>query len=202
MTKLEGQNLKLRFDEFRLANAVQARLKDEGCEKTGEVEVKIDFLEVKSDDWIANDYHLLLKKRQPTTVTNMSAEIPRAKVTVLKGTPMNKTTYSLSGSVFTIGRGEEVRRDIDNKITRRNTLAFKDDDESLKLGVSRRHAEIFYDSRTACYRLRDNKSECGTTIIRDNKTNDVPKGDDRGVKLESGDEIELGQTRIKFEIKS
>jgi pSer/pThr/pTyr-binding forkhead associated (FHA) protein len=65
--------------------------------------------------------------------------------------------------------------------------------------VSRRHAHLTYFPGTGDYRLQDDRSAHGTSILRGGRTIVVPVGS-RGVRIESGDEIILGQARIRVTI--
>jgi pSer/pThr/pTyr-binding forkhead associated (FHA) protein len=60
--------------------------------------------------------------------------------------------------------------------------------------VSRRHAHIPYERAEHLFRLHDDGSEHGTGVVRHGRTFAVPGGT-RGVRLESGDEIVLGDAR-------
>ena len=46
------------------------------------------------------------------------------------------------------------------------------------------------------YRLQDDRSVHGTSVVRGGRTIAVPAGS-RGVRIESGDEIIVGQARLK-----
>jgi len=65
--------------------------------------------------------------------------------------------------------------------------------------VSRQHAHIEYVDAGRHYRLRDDRSAHGTSIVRNGRTVLVPAGS-RGIRLESGDEIVLGEARARVGI--
>ncbi len=58
--------------------------------------------------------------------------------------------------------------------------------------VSRKHAHIAYSRESREYRVRDDGSARGTAVLRQGQTIRVPQGS-RGIRLESGDEIVLGE---------
>ena len=62
-----------------------------------------------------------------------------------------------------------------------------------------RHAHIDCGESPASYRLFDDRSAQGTSIVRNGKTVSVPVGT-RGVRLQSGDEIVLGEARLRVKI--
>ncbi len=65
--------------------------------------------------------------------------------------------------------------------------------------VSRCHAHIDRGESPGDYRLFDDRSAHGTTIVRNGKTVSVPAGS-RGVRLQSGDEIVLGEARLRVKM--
>src|SRR5262249_19067425 len=67
--------------------------------------------------------------------------------------------------------------------------------------VSRRHAHIEAAGSPAEYRLYDDRSAYGTSVQRNGVTIVVPPGP-RGIRLQSGDEIALGEARLQVEIET
>jgi pSer/pThr/pTyr-binding forkhead associated (FHA) protein len=105
-----------------------------------------------------------------------------------------------------IGRTVEVYRA--QGPSRRNDLAFTEENE-INCTVSREHAHILYFRKTGEYRLYNDRwhrqaknaaGNCGLWIIRDGLSREVRR-DARGVKLEPGDEIQLGRAIVKFHTK-
>jgi predicted component of type VI protein secretion system len=74
-------------------------------------------------------------------------------------------------------------------------VAFEEGPESNR-SVSRQHAHVTYHPNTKEYRLTDDRSAHGTSIVRGGRTIKVPAGA-RGTRLETGDEIALGQARLR-----
>ena len=66
--------------------------------------------------------------------------------------------------------------------------------------VSRTHAHIEFDAKSGEFRIFDDHSALGTTVLREGEFVNVPKGTSKGAALRSGDEIVLGQARLAFEI--
>ena len=138
-----------------------------------------------------------------------AAEEPRAKrparLIVVSGTA-NKPEITLQKTRTNIGRLADVYKA--EGLSRRNDLNFAEDN-AINRTVSREHAHILQDKKTAEYRLfndrwykRANKTEhnCGLWIVRDGLGQEVHR-DTRGTKLVSGDEIHLGKAVLKFQIK-
>lgn len=130
-----------------------------------------------------------LPKSEPTTQ-------PPARLTVVKG-EAEESGCDISGERVNMGRLKEVIGDRDG-LRRRNDIAFKDSETT----VSREHAHIRFDRSTGVYRLYDTNSQRGSCVFRDGRRLEVPRGPTRGLALQSGDEIHLGEARLRFEIPS
>jgi pSer/pThr/pTyr-binding forkhead associated (FHA) protein len=122
------------------------------------------------------------------------APVPRLKLTVVTG-KASQRTQMFSGGRIDIGRRSEVL-DAKYRVVRTNHVAFEEDGPEANRSVSRRHAHVTYDQQAAGYRLHDDRSVHGTSLLRGGRTIVVPAGS-RGVRIESGDEIIVGQARIK-----
>jgi hypothetical protein len=105
--------------------------------------------------------------------------------------------YALRQRRINMGRLSEVRSR-EQRVIRRNDVAFSDSKEPPTSTVSRAHAHIEYDAAASCFRLFDDGSRFGTTVVREGVVMRVPAGAGRGLKLVSGDEIHLGSARLVF----
>jgi pSer/pThr/pTyr-binding forkhead associated (FHA) protein len=90
-------------------------------------------------------------------------------------------------------------RDSRNRLIRTNDVVFKDGAGAVNETVSRRHAHIDRGESAGDYRLFDDRSAHGTAIVRNGKTVSVPASS-RGVRLQSGDEIVLGEARVRVKM--
>ncbi len=111
---------------------------------------------------------------------------------MLKGTATKKA-YAFTEPTILLGRTPEVS-DSNGRI-RRNHVAFDDENAT----VSRAHAKLTYDKVRREYRLLDNGSARGTRIVRGATTIPVLR-DPRGVRIQSGDEIQLGDASVRVVI--
>ena len=118
---------------------------------------------------------------------------PHATLTVLLG-EAELAEYTIQADRVNIGRLKEVIGDKDG-LRRRNEIAFADTETT----VSREHAYIRYDAESGKFRLYDSLSQRGTSVFREGRRFEVPKGLTHGFQLRSGDEIHLGDARIAFE---
>jgi predicted component of type VI protein secretion system len=81
----------------------------------------------------------------------------------------------------------------DGSVRRRNDIAF-DDSEST---VSREHAHIEFEGGK--FRLFHDSGERPTRLFREGRAVPVPPIG-RGAQLRSGDEIHLGEARLRFDV--
>jgi FHA domain len=119
------------------------------------------------------------------------------KLTVLVGNA-GQNQYCFAKKRINLGRLAEVL-DADLRTVRRNDLPLSDDSTAANSTVSRAHAHIEFDPDASRFRLFDDGSAYGTTVVRDGSVIPVPKGTSKGVLLERGDEIILGKVHIRFE---
>jgi hypothetical protein len=122
-----------------------------------------------------------------------------ARLIVVEGAA-NVPELSIDKARVNIGRTVEVFHAAGP--SRRNDLAFTENNER-NATVSREHAHIMRSSKTGECRIfndRNYKGEanCGIWIIRDGLSQPVHRSA-RGAILQSGDEIHLGRTVIRFE---
>ena len=132
------------------------------------------------------------------------AAAPRrtARLVVVRGTA-SAPEIMLNKERINIGRSAEVYRA--DGPSRRNDLVFTEDNRT----VSREHAHILHSKKTGEYRLYNDRwyhhgkkdtGDCGLWIIRDGLSQEVHRNA-RGVKLQPGDEIQLGQAVVRFQLK-
>jgi FHA domain-containing protein len=119
------------------------------------------------------------------------------ELTVLLGTA-EQTTYSLAADRIDLGRSVEIR-DRQHRLIRMNHIAFIENGSHVNQSVSRRHAHITYEPQSGHYRLHDDGSVHGTSVIRNGRTVAVPGGS-HGVRLRTGDEIVLGDARLRVTV--
>jgi hypothetical protein len=126
------------------------------------------------------------------------SEMPRTRLLVLHG-QAEQADYVFSKRRINIGRLDNVL-DPKQRLVRRNDVAFKESADSPNSTVSRTHAHIEFDAKSGEFRIFDDHSALGTTVLRQGEFVNVPKGTSKGAALRSGDEIVLGQARLAFEV--
>jgi hypothetical protein len=175
---------------------VVRRLRSAGCDLAdADVDVAISFVDAPDPSW-THPFHVALAK-VPSDARARRGVAIHIDVLVTHGTAQ-QGAFTFSTLPIAIGRGADVR-DNRHQLLRINHVAFADGDDDINKSVSRRHARIELDPHTSRPRVIDDNSAQGTSIIRNGRGMAVPKGS-RGLGLQSGDEVVLGQARIAIKI--
>ena len=193
----EASFLKSDFLKGYFEQEIRARLKRANYRFSEDLEVAFEAtveLPGAPDEWLRVETESRPRKE--------SAPARRAaRLVVVRGTTATSEIL-LNKERTNIGRTAEVYRE--KGPSRRNDLAFGEDNST----VSREHAHIVYSKKTGEYRLYNDRwyqhggketGDCGLWIIRDGLSQEVHRNP-RGVKLEQGDEIQLGRAVVKFQV--
>jgi hypothetical protein len=180
-----------------LAERLEERLRAAGCANP-KVTVRTAYVGAPADGWTNPRFNVSFDRGaevppSPAPVP-VSPAVPRLKLTVLKGQAAQRV-YVFTGGRIDIGRRAEVV-DRHQRVLRTNHVAFSEEEADENLSVSRRHAHIGFDAQDGAYRVWDDRSAQGTSIVRDGRTIRVPPGA-RGTRLLSADEIVLGRARMR-----
>jgi hypothetical protein len=190
--------------EPTLTERITARLRDAGCD-TGSLQIAVGYVPRPGADWSATEFHIDFTRGAPAVAApapaaaaiSAPATSPRElTITVINGTA-DQASYVFTLPRVNLGRCAEVR-DTLSRLVRSNHVAFVDLGNANP-SVSRRHAHIEYVEASRHYRIRDDRSAHGTSVVRNGRTVTVPAGS-RGIRLESGDEIVLGEARARVRI--
>jgi FHA domain len=185
-----------------LTSRVRERLQAIGC-KTDDLSADIVYVPKPLPEWRSPEFHVDFERIAPAPAPPAAApapvEIPRLRLTVVSGTA-DRRTYLFEGGRIDIGRRSEVV-DARQRVVRTNHVAFAEDGADVNRTVSRRHAHIIYSATAHEYRLWDDRSAHGTSVLRGGRTIPVPSGA-RGTRLQSGDEVVVGQARLRVTFES
>jgi hypothetical protein len=188
-----------------LTDRLRARLEGAGCRAPNPT-VDVTFVSKAGAHWSSPDFHVeflreALPPPEPAVVEPPPppVKVPRLKLTVAKGATAQKH-YLFNGGRIDIGRRAEVL-DSRQRLVRTNHVVFDEDEGDVNGSVSRRHAHIEYDAGKREYRLQDDRSAHGTGIVRHGRTITVLAGS-RGARLQNGDEIVVGQARLRVTLDS
>lgn len=177
-----------------LENELRNGLRDAGCRYPEDLRVEVlpeIGLPQRGQQWLVIE-----------TAAREKSAAAYARLIVRAG-EANLPELSLDKLRTNIGRVVDVYREAG--LSRRNDLAFSAENE-INATVSREHAHILRDPATGEYRLFNDRwyargghsGECGVWIVRGGLSQEIHR-DSRGARLESGDEIHLGQAVITFE---
>jgi len=190
-----------RFDavlagELPLRDRIVERLRSKSC-AIDDLTLDVAYVAKAPKDWRHPQFTLAFARvaRAPAKEAPREAAFSRIDLTVVRGTAERKT-YSFTAKRIDLGRCAEVR-DTRNRLIRTNQVAFVEGSGEVNQSVSRRHAHLAYEPASGGYRLRDDGSAHGTSVIRNGSTVAVPPGS-LGIRLRTGDELVLGEARLRI----
>jgi hypothetical protein len=182
-----------------LAERLDERLRASGCAHVN-VAVRVVHVADRAEGWSNPRFNVsfdrVVEPAPSAPVASMPMAVPRLKLTVTKGQAAQRI-YVFTGGRVDVGRcGDVVDRR--QRIVRTNHVAFLENGDE-NLSVSRRHAHITFSEQDGAYRIWDDRSAQGTSIVRKGRSIRVTPGA-RGAKLVSGDELVLGRAHVKVTI--
>jgi pSer/pThr/pTyr-binding forkhead associated (FHA) protein len=178
-----------------IGDRIVDRLRSSRCD-VADLQVDVAYVDRTEPGWSDPQFQVAFDRvaAVPAPIASTPA---RVEVTVLRG-EAERRTYSFVLPRIDLGRGVEVR-DHRHRLLRTNHVVFVEGAAGVNQTVSRRHAHITVDPSSGDCRLHDDRSVQGTGIVRSSRTIAVPPGS-RGARLRSGDEIVLGDARLRVRI--
>ncbi|HEX4273964.1 MAG TPA: FHA domain-containing protein [Bryobacteraceae bacterium] len=182
------------FDAGQLGDDIRATLKEERVTPPGDLAVAVKYPEAP----LVEMRVICERTEKPAASAPSTARaveiVPARLVTVIGASPSRE--FTLDQPRINIGREAEILDSL-GRTMRRNELYFPEAAHEANASVSRSHAHIRFES--GGWRIFDDGSSIGTTLFRDGRRIDIPAHAGRGVALRAGDEIYLGQVRLRFE---
>jgi hypothetical protein len=124
--------------------------------------------------------------------------LPDLRIAVVKG-QCDRAEYTFNGGVIPIGRGVEPS-DAFGRI-RHNEITFVDEiRDGVTETVARAHARIEFDPVLAAYVLFNESSSNPTFVVRNGRPMRINPRDPRGVRLASGDRLQVGRALLTISI--
>jgi hypothetical protein len=179
-----------------LNRRILERLRDRGC-TPADLSVRVVYVAQPEPSWQDETYHVEFDRGappDPVSPDNRPAS-RTVQLSIIHGMA-ESADYAFSLARINLGRCAEVRDGL-RRLVRTNHVVFTDSAIAPNPSVSRRHAHIEY--AAGHYRIVDNRSAHGTSIVRNGRTIPVPPGS-RGIRLQSGDEIVLGEARLSVQV--
>ena len=125
--------------------------------------------------------------------------LPDLQVTVVKG-QCERAEYTFNGGAIAIGRGVEPS-DAFGRI-RHNEITFVDEiRDGVNETVARAHARIEFDPVSGAYLVFNESSTNPTFLVRHGRSLRINPRDPRGVRLETGDHLQIGRALLKMSIR-
>ena len=182
--------------ELPLRDRIVEHLRSKSC-AIDDLTLDVAYVAKAPKDWRHPQFTLAFARvtRAPAKEAPRETAFARIDLTVVRGTAERKT-YSFAAKRIDLGRCAEVR-DTRNRLIRTNQVAFVEGSGEVNQSVSRRHAHLAYEPTSGAYRLRDDGSAHGTSVIRNGTTVAVPPGS-LGIRLRTGDELVLGDARLRI----
>ena len=179
-----------------LRDRIVEHLRSKSC-PIDDLTLDVAYVAKAPKDWRHPQFTLAFARvaRAPAKDARRDAAFARIDLTVVRGTAERKN-YSFAARRIDLGRCAEVR-DTRNRLIRTNQVAFVEGSGEVNQSVSRRHAHLAYEPTSGGYRLRDDGSAHGTSVVRNGSTVAVPPGS-LGIRLRTGDELVLGEARLRI----
>ncbi len=182
-----------------LGSRLRGRLEELQCEVPHVIDVKAVFLTGAPDGWPEGRLFSIECESHEAEAPAADSHCRKSlSITVVKGAA-TQAAYTFSEPSVYVGRTVEAT-DASGRI-RRNDVAFLDRVDGVTETVGRAHARFRRDEKTGEYRVFDEGSHNGTSIVRSGTTIVVPPTDPRGVRVETGDEVRLGRALIRVAVE-
>ena len=167
-----------------------ARLRERLAEIRCEIPASLVTAVSVTDGGSGSDPVLRVECRNDVDMTApVAPALTTLQVRIVKG-QCDRVDYEFTGGVISIGRGAEPA-DAFGRV-RRNEVAFLDVRDGISETVARAHARIEFDPAARAYLLFNESGSNPTFLLRGGRSLRVTPRDRRGVRLESGDHIQLG----------
>lgn len=175
---------------------VRERLGELQCEAPDAIDVRVSFVKKAPAGWTSDQLFSVDYHSDAETAAEPREKPPRSPlhITILRGAATEEA-YTFTEPNISIGRTADPTDGLGR--VRRNRVAFLDTVDGITETVGRAHARLRLDPKTGEYRIFDEGSSNGTAIIRDGATIVVPPRDPRGVRVQSGDEVQVGRAVIR-----
>jgi len=128
----------------------------------------------------------------------VAAVRPSIKLTVLKG-QCGEAEYVFDEPVIAIGRTAEPTDALGQ--VRYNHVAFLEARDGVNETVGRAHARLQFDAACGSYVLYNESSSNPTSIIRAGRSIRVAPRDPRGIRVLSGDQLQLGRAVLRVALE-
>jgi FHA domain len=181
-----------------LHERIVSHLKAAGCAEPP-LALHVTFVAKRGAEWFDPAFHVTYARvaHMPAAESHVGQGFSPAQAhleLIVTHGVTTQQTYTFESSTIAIGRGDEVR-DSRHQLIRTNDVVFAEGGGDINETVSRRHARIELEP-SGSFRLYDEGSAQGTSIVRRGRAIPIPRGT-RGIRVQPGDEIVLGRARVR-----
>ena len=180
----------------QLEPRLRDRLNELKCEAPESIRatVDVDVAPEAGQPLLAVECFRRAQEDTPVAVTAEAPGRPTLRIAVLKG-QCEESEYVFDEPVVAIGRTADPA-DAFGQI-RHNHVAFADVRDGVNETVGRAHARLQFDAASGHYYLFHEASSNPTSIVRNGRTIRVASRDPRGVRVQSGDQLQLGRAVLR-----
>jgi len=182
----------------RLDGRLRSRLTELQCAIPAGLDVRVMFVKRAPADWRPGQLFSVEYRAEVSSAPQDHAAHRPLQITILKGAASRKS-YTFAQSIISIGRTAEPADERGR--VRRNDVVFADTVDGITETVARAHARLQFELKTREYRLFNEARSNPTLILRGGTAIQVPPHDPRGVRVRSGDEIQLGRAAVRLTVQ-
>lgn len=183
----------------QLEPRLRERLAELRCDAPGHLHIELTVAEPETDGQPV--LSLECRDDQDVAGAEQAPRIPRRHtrlgIAIVKG-QAEQPEYSFTDAMIAIGRTADPVDALGN--IRRNHVAFVDSRDGVSETVARAHARLQRDPQSGEYHLFNEASSNPTVIVRGGRSIRVPPREPRGLRVQSGDEVQLGRAVIRLTI--
>jgi len=179
----------------QLAARLRERLREVRCDVPAPLDVSVVVSE--SRDASGPVLRVDCSSDADTARSRAIRGVPELRLRVVKG-QAERVDYTFTGGVVSIGRGAEPADALGR--VRRNDLAFGDGRDGITETVARAHARLEFDAVQRAYLLFNESSTNPTFLLRGGRSLRVAPRDRRGVRVGSGDDVQLGRAIVNITV--
>ena len=181
----------------QLETRLRERLTELRCDAADRIETEVSFARGPAGEGAPMLTVECFDDLQGPVAASTDATLPTLRVTVVKG-QSGETEYTFAEPVVAIGRTAEPVDALGR--VRRNHVAFLETRDGVTETVGRAHARLQFDAESRAYHLFNEASSNPTFVLRAGRSIPVPPRDPRGLRVQSGDQIQLGRAIIQLAI--
>jgi hypothetical protein len=181
----------------QLEARLRERLQELRCEIPEEIAVSVSVSDQREGAEPVLSLECSATERERPSPGTVQAGYPPLRIAVVKG-QCTEAEYVFEEPVIAIGRTSEPT-DAFGQV-RHNHVAFLEERDGINETVGRAHAKLQFEPGSGHYHLFNEGSSNPTSILRSGKTIRVAPRDPRGVRVLSGDQLQLGRAVLRITI--